>query len=51
MNVTQKLKSVFEGIENIVGKGANAGNQHFFLFQQCYQNASYSGSLKVGIMY
>ena len=22
--------------ENIVGKGENAGNQHFLLFQQCF---------------
>ena len=25
-----------EGFENIVGKGENAGNQHFLLFQQCF---------------
>ena len=23
--------------ENIVGKGENGGNQHFLLFQQCFQ--------------
>ena len=23
-------------VENIVGKGENAGNQHFLLFPQCY---------------
>ena len=23
-------------IENILGKGENAGNQHFLLFQQCF---------------
>ena len=23
-------------LENIVGKGENAGNQHFVLFQQCF---------------
>ena len=23
--------------ENIVGKGENAGNQHFLLFAQCFQ--------------
>ena len=36
--------------ENIVGKGENAGNQHFLLFPQCFQRASSSGSLKVGIV-
>ena len=30
-----------------MGKGENAGNQHFLLFPQCFQRASMSGSLKV----
>ena len=25
-----------EAFENIVGKGENAGNQHFLVFQQCF---------------
>ena len=25
-----------KALENIVGKGENAGNQHFLLFQQCF---------------
>ena len=25
-----------EALENIVGKGENAGNQHFLLFPQCF---------------
>ena len=25
-----------ESLENIVGKGENAGNQHFLLFPQCF---------------
>ena len=28
---------LFDGIANIAGKGENAGNQHFLLFQQCFQ--------------
>ena len=28
---------VFDRIENIVGKGENAGYQHFLLFPQCFQ--------------
>ena len=39
---------VFDNIENMVGKGENAGYQHFLLFPQCFQKASFSGSLKVG---
>ena len=37
VNVTKKLKHVLERVENIVGKGENAGYQHFLLFQQCFQ--------------
>ena len=51
INVTQKLKFVFERVENIVGKGENAGYQHFLLIPQCFQKASFSGSLKVGIVW
>ena len=29
--------SVFHTKENIMGKGENAGNQHFLLFPQCFQ--------------
>ena len=41
---------VFNRIENIVGKGENAG-YHFLLFPLCFQKASFSGSLKVGIVW
>ena len=40
---------VFDRVENIVGKGENSGNQHFLL-PQCFEKASFSGSLKVGIV-
>ena len=49
INVNQKLKFDLGRIENIVGKGENAGYQHFLLFPQCFQRASFSGALKVGI--
>ena len=32
LNVTQMMEYVFDEIENTVGKGENAGYQHFFLF-------------------
>ena len=32
MNVTEKLNVVLGRVENIVGKGENAGYQHFLLF-------------------
>ena len=31
INVTEKLKLVLKRVENVVGKGENAGYQHFFL--------------------
>ena len=32
-----KWRFVFDRAENIVGKGENAGYQHFLLFPQCFQ--------------
>ena len=49
INDTEKLKFDLGRVENIVGKGENAGHQHFLLFPQCFQKASSLGSLKVGI--
>ena len=47
-NIAKMLISLFDGVENIVRKGENAGYQHFLLFPQCFQKASFSGFLKVG---
>ena len=33
--------SVFDTAENIVGKGENAGYQHFLLFPQCFGKATF----------
>ena len=38
--------SVFDIIENIVGKGENAGYQHFLLFPQCFEKASFPDTSK-----
>ena len=51
LSVTQKSKFLLERMENIVGKGENAGYQHFLLFPQCFHKASAYGSLKVGIVW
>ena len=48
LNVIQKLKFIFERSENIVGKGENAGYQHFLLFPPCFQKVYLSRLLKVG---
>ena len=42
INVTQKWKFVMGRVKTIVGKGENAGNQHFLLFPQCFQKLSSS---------
>ena len=39
--LTKKLKFVLGRVENIVGKGKNAGYQHFLLFPQCFQKLSF----------
>ena len=49
--VTEKLKFVLGRTENIVGKGGNAGDQHFLLFPQYFQKASFSRPLNVGIVW
>ena len=36
LNVAQMMISVFDKVKNIVGKGENAGYQHFLLFQQYF---------------
>ena len=44
IDVTEKFNFVLERVENKVGKGENAGYQHYFLFQQCFQDPSNIGS-------
>ena len=39
--------SVFDRTEDIVGKGENAGYQHFLLFPQCLEKASFPETLKL----
>ena len=49
LNVAEVMFSVNNWVENIVGKGENAGYQHFLLFPQCFQKASSNGLLKSGL--
>ena len=51
MNRIKKSRLVSGRVENIVGKGENAGYQHFLLFPQYFQKPSHLGSLKVGIVW
>ena len=49
--VTKIMKTAFGRTVNIVGKGTNSVYEHFLLFSQCCQKATFSGSLKVGILW
>ena len=46
----EKLKNVSGWVGHIVRKGENAVFQHFLLFPQCLQKASFFELLKVGIV-
>ena len=39
LDLIQEMKSHFHTVVNIVGKGENAGYQHFVLFPQCFLKA------------
>ena len=45
-----KNKFFLEWVENIAGKGENAGYQHFLLFPQCFQKPPFKRSLKVRLV-
>ena len=51
IKLAEKLQFDLGRVENIVGKGENAGYQHFLLFLQCFQKASILQSLKVGTVW
>ena len=44
--MNKKLNFILGRVGNIVGKGENAGNQHFLLFLQCFQRLLCQGHLK-----
>ena len=51
VNASEKLKFVSGRVEIIVGKEEDAGYQHFLLFPQIFQKASFPGSLNDGIVW
>ena len=51
LNVNKMTISLCDRVKNTVGKGENAGYQHFLLFPYCFQKPSLLGSLKVGIVW
>ena len=40
LDVAKMKISLFDRVENTVGKGENAGYQHFLLFPQCFSKPS-----------
>ena len=51
VNANQNLKLVLGRVENILGKGENAGYQHFLLFTKCFQKPPSSESLNAVIVW
>ena len=51
LNVARMLISLLDRVENTVGRGENAGYQHFLLFPQYFPKPSPLGLLKVGIVW
>ena len=43
INVAHALKFVNRRVENIIGKGENAGYQYLLLFLHCFQKVYFSG--------
>ena len=51
LNVAKMKISLYDRVENTVGKGENAGYQFFLLFPQRFPKPSSLGPLKVGIVW
>ena len=49
LNVPRKIKFAFNKVENEVGKGDNAGYQHFLLFPQALQKSLSKGRKNQGL--
>ena len=51
LNIAEMMIFLLDRVENTVGKGENAGYQHFLLVLQCFPKPSFLGPLKVGIVW
>ena len=49
LNIAKMIIILYDRVENIVGKGENAGYQHFLLFPQCFQKAYSQGCKTSGL--
>ena len=50
LNIAKTTISLYDGLENTVGKGENAGYQHYLLFPQCFPKPTSLESLKIRIV-
>ena len=50
-NIAKMMITLFDSVENTVGKGENAGYQHFLLFPQCFPMSCLLGLLEFGIVW
>ena len=50
LDIVQVMKYVFDRVENILGKGENAGYQHFLLFPTIFSEDYIFSVLKVWIV-
>ena len=50
LNFAEIIIFFFDRVENIVGKGENAGYQHFLLYPQCFKSLFPQGRFKVRIV-
>ena len=50
LNINKMIVSPLDRVEYTVGKGENAGYQHFLLFPQCFSEPFSLGSLKVRVV-
>ena len=51
LNAAAMMISLLDGVENTVGKGKNAGYQHFLVFPQCFPKSTSLGSLNFGTVW
>ena len=50
IKMSQIMKLIIDWLENIVGKGENAGCQQFLLVPQWFEKPSFTGSLRAMVM-
>ena len=50
LNLAEMMVIIHKSLENLVGKGENAGYQHFPHFPRGFQRAFYTGSFNLGIV-